>query len=169
MSIGGIIAGQMLYGNHTLFEIRDGFFDKIFLDLEMSGYNRCECRSILEHYIFENPLYKNQSLLDDFEIIAKLQLYKLENQTSQNLLLSYIKNSPQKQYLSFAHCKSCNNIYSKIDRRIKCFCGIKYSDKVTYEKIDEPNTISDDNLDLLEPSSNGLECIIPLIQKPKNE
>ncbi len=150
--VGAIMAQRVLYGNIKEKEL--SFFDKIFLDMEMNGYKYCECGSVLEHYNIENPLYQNDNIGDsmlpptdlrstneveikDEEIISKLQLNFLENEKCKKLI-SYIKNSynKDKEYLSYADCKECNQIYSKISRRIKMFCGIKYSDNIIYNKIE---------------------------------
>ncbi len=135
--IGGIAAGRIYHNNPDLFERDNSYFNKIFLDIEMSGYNRCKCGSILNHYNIKNPLYKSESEeieIKDEELIAKLQLQFLETEKYKELV-SYIKRSSNKEYLSYAHCNSCNQIYSKIVRRIKQFCGIKYSDNIIYDKI----------------------------------
>ncbi len=141
--VGPIMAGRMYHNNPHLFEKDNSYFNKIFLDIEMFGYNRCECRSILNHYNIENPLYINESItnnnekieIKDEELIAKLQLNFLETEKCKKLL-SYIKKSSNKKDISYAYCTSCNQIYSKIVRRIKQFCGIKYSDIIIYEKFE---------------------------------
>ncbi len=137
--IGGIMAGRIYHNNPDLFgSDNPSYFNKIFLDIEMSGYNRCECGSILNHYNIENPLYKTELEeieIKDEELVAKLQLNFLETEKCKKLL-SYIKKSSNKKDISYAYCTSCNQIYSKIVRRIKQFCGIKYSDIIIYEKFE---------------------------------
>ncbi len=141
--IGGIMAGRIYHNNPHLFERDNSYFNKIFLDIEMSGYNRCECGSILNHYNIENPLYINESItndnekikIKDEELIAKLQLQFLETEKCKELV-SYIKKLSNKKNISYAYCTSCNQIYSKIVRRIKQFCDIKYSDIIIYEKLE---------------------------------
>ncbi len=144
--IGAIAVNRILSNNPDLFESNPNYFNKIFLDIEMSGYNRCECGSILNHYNIENPLYKNESILinnieseeieiKDTELIAKLQLNFLETEKCKKLF-SYIRKLSNKKDISYAYCTSCNQIYSKIVRRIKQFCGIKYSDNIIYQKLE---------------------------------
>ncbi len=141
--IGAIAVNRILSNNPDLFESNSSYFNKIFLDIEMSGYNRCECGSILNYYNIENPLYINESItnnnekieIKDEELISKLQLNFLETKKCKKLL-SYIRKSSNKENISYAYCTSCNQIYSKIVRRIKQFCGIKYSDIIIYEKFE---------------------------------
>ncbi len=104
----------------------------------MSGYNRCECGSILNHYNIENPLYINESItnnkekieIKDEELIAKLQLNFLETEKCKKLL-SYIKKSSNKKDSAFTidfnkfecEVKKCKNkvFCKKIIDQIFCF------------------------------------------------